>query len=554
MSTRQKIIILIIILILAVIVLIPTSRRIMRSFYVYDILIKGGLVYDGSTAKPVVEDVGVKGDKIVAVGKDLTGSARRTINAQGLIVTPGFIDVHNHTDLNILMAFIMFGKADALSMITPAWKNNHNYSTQGVTTIVTGLCGGGFWDINQWLGLIDSMKFGSNVYHLIPYGMLRHQLFGDNQPTTLTADQLDTLKKMVEKEMQNGALGISVGLEYAPDCFTTTDELVEIAKVVNKYGGLYDAHIRDQTGAMHKNGLHGELNSIKETIEIGKRANIPVHISHIQLNLPWNNVQAKQMYSLIEQARAEGVDITADQHPYEAGYAILSYRLPAEFKTGLGVNEKYKTPEGKVRMRQAIKKVFTFLDPEKISLTSGPEKYRNKTIKDIAEMKEKDPAEVYVELSCLEPAPFALFFEISDQINREIMPHDYVFTASDGFTVFKSADSPHPRFFGCFPRKIKKYALEEKLLSLNDAIRSMTSLPAAKFKIKDRGMIAVGKFADIAVIDLKNLKENATYADRGLYSEGVAYLLVNGKLAIDHGKLTGKRGGRTCRLVRIKLS
>ncbi|MDO9558222.1 MAG: amidohydrolase family protein [Syntrophales bacterium] len=537
----KKIMLAIIVLVLAVIVLIPIGCRISGSYDTYDILIKGGLVYDGSTAKPVVEDVGVKGDKIVAVGKDLTGSARTTINAQGLIVTPGFIDVHNHTDLGILMAFITSGKKGALSMITPAWRDNHNYATQGVTTIVTGLCGGGLWDTKQWLDLLASQKFNCNVYHLIPYGMLRHQLFGDNQPTTLTADQLNTLKNMVEKEMKNGALGVSVGLEYAPDCFTTTDELVEIAKVVKKYGGLYDAHIRDQTGVMHKNGLPGVLNSIKETIEIGKRADIPVHISHIQLNLPWNNVQAKQMYGLIEQARAEGVDITADQHPYAAGYAILSYRLPNKFKTGLGVNEKFKNPEGKAQMRQAIKEVFTFLGPEKISLTSGPEKYRNKTIKEIAEIEGKDPAEVYVDLACLEPAPFALFFEISDQINREIMPHEYVFTASDGFTVFAPADSPHPRFFGCFPRKIKKYAVEEKLLGLNDAIRSMTSLPAKKFKIKGRGMIKVGNYADIAVIDLENLKENATYADRGLYSEGVMYLLVNGTLSIDRGKLTGKR-------------
>ncbi len=382
--------------------------------------------------------------------------------------------------------------------------------------------------------------------------MLRQQLFGDDQPTILTKEQLDTLKNMVEKEMQNGALGVSEGLEYAPTCFTTTDELVEIAKVVNKYGGLYDAHTRDQTGTMHENGQPGVLNSIRETIEIGKRANIPVHISHIQLNLPWNNVQAKQMYGLIEQARAEGVDITADQHPYEAGYSILSYRLPDEFKTGLGVNEKYKTPEGKARMREAIKEVFTFLNPGKISLTSGPEKYRNKTIKEIAEMEGKDPAEVYVDLSCLEPAPFALFFEISDQINREIMPHDYVFTASDGFTVFEPADSPHPRFFGCFPSKIKKYALEEKLMSLQAVIRSMTSLPAKKFKLKDRGMIAVGNYADIAVIDLENFKDNSTYADRGLYSEGIMYLLVNGKLSIDQGKLTGIRGGQACFLEQVK--
>lgn len=526
------------VLVLIIIVSILIIRAHASPSCAYDVLIKGGLVYDGSKNKPTVNDIGMKGDKIVAIGKCLTGSAKKTIDAQGLTVTQGFIDVHNHTDLALLMEIFSSGKKDDLSMINDDWRNNHNYATQGVTTIVTGLCGAGFWDTSQWLKLVDSQKFASNVYHLIPYGMLRFQLFGDNQPEKLTKEQLEKLKGMVEKEMQNGAVGLTVGLEYAPTCFTTTDELVEIAKVVNKYGGIYDAHIRDQTGP-------GELAAIKETIEIAKRANIPAHISHIQVNCPWGNVTSKQILNLIERAQTEGIDITADQHPYEAGYAVLSYRLPSKYKTGTGVNEKYKNPAGKAEMRKEIEKVFAFLPPEKISLTSGPEKYLKKNLKEIAETEGKSPAEVYVDLSCMEPAPYALFFEINHNINREIMPRDYVFTASDGFTVFKPADSPHPRFFGCFPRKIKKYALEENLLSLQDAIRSMTFLPAKKFKLKGRGEIKIGNYADIAVLDLKNFKDNSTYAERGLYSEGVIYLMVNGTLEIDQGKLTGKRGGRS---------
>jgi len=502
----------------------------------YDVIIKGGTVYDGSPAAPKVQDIGIRGDKIVTVGR-VIGWAKKTIEAKGLIVTPGFIDCHNHTDLMVLMAYLVAPKHDAMKLITPAWKRNHNYATQGVTTIVTGLCGAGFKDLKQWRQVLEATKFASNVYHLIPYGMLRSELFGQNQPTKLTKQQLDKLKKMVAEQMKNGAIGMSVGLEYAPDCFTTTDELVEIAKVVKQYGGIYDAHIRDQTGIAHKNGQPGELESIRETIAIAKGAKIPVQISHIQLNQPWNKVTAKQMADLIEKARKEGVDITADQHPYTAGYAILSYRLPEKYKTSNGVNDKYKNPRGKAEMKAAIKKVFAFLGPEKISLTSGPAKYRNKTIKQIADMEKKDPATVYVELSCLPVAPFALFQEISDKVNREMMQKDYVFTASDGFTVFTGDESPHPRFYGCFPYKIRNFALKDKLLGLDQAIRSMTSLPAQKFKLHGRGMIKAGNYADLAVIDLNRFTEHSTYAQRALYSEGVEYLLVNGRLDIEKGKL-----------------
>ncbi len=508
----------------------------------FDVLITGGTIYDGTSREPYVADIGIIADKIVAIG-DLSGeTAKKTIDAKGLIVTPGFIDVHNHSDL----VFLFAGKKRYLALITPAWKGNYNYLTQGVTTIVTGLCGGGYADTKDWLGLVNLIKYGTNVYHLVPYGMLRGKFFGQDQPRTLTSEQLDVLKKSVEKEMRNGAIGVSVGLEYAPDCFTTTDELVEIARMVNKYGGIYDAHIRDNTGTIHENGEPGVLMAIKETIEIGRRTKMPVHISHIQLNKPWNNVEAKQMYGLIEEARREGVDITTDQHPYYAGFGILSYRLPNEFKTAIGVKDKYKTPEGRALMKEAIEKVFVFLGPEEIIITSCPanKKYENMSIKDIAVMENKDPADAYVDLVCMDAAPYALFFEISDKVNREIMPHDYVFTASDGYTVFEASGSPHPRFFGCFPQKIRKYALEEKLLSLNDAIRSMTSLPAERFKMRGRGRITQGNYADIAVIDLKNFTDRATYEDRARYSEGVMYLLVNGVLSIENGKVTGRRGGR----------
>jgi N-acyl-D-aspartate/D-glutamate deacylase len=500
----------------------------------------------------VVEDIGIKGDRITAVGKKLAGTAVRTIDATGMVVTPGFIDCHNHTDLPILMAMVATGDTNDRSMLTTFWREDRNYASQGVTTMVTGLCGGGMPGTRQWLGLLNAEGFGANVYHLVPYGILRYKLFGDDQKTELSAAQLDTLKAWVAREMEQGALGVSVGLEYAPDCFTTTGELVEIAKVVRENGGIFDAHIRDQTGIAGKNGRPGELNAIEEAIEIGKRSGVPVHISHIQLNLPSSGVTAEQMAGLIEQARAGGLDITADQHPYDAGYAILSYRLPAEFKTGQGINPRYKTPEGKARMQQATREIYTYLGPERISLTSGPEQYRNRTVAEIAEAEGKDPVQAYVDLCCLEPAPFALFKEINDTVNRALMGRPWVFTASDGFALFEPGQSPHPRFFGCFPRKLKTCALDQNLLTLQAAIRSMTSLPARKFNLAGRGEIKPGYYADIAVINLDSLRENATYAERSLFSDGVAYLVVNGVVSIDQGAFTGQRSGRACVMERAK--
>ena len=514
----------------------------------FDTLISGGTVYDGSSNDPRVADIGIVADKITAVGDLSKAEAKRVIDASGLIVTPGFIDVHNHSD----MLFNKAGDKRYMSILIPAWKGNYNYITQGVTTIVTGLCGQGYADTDKWLGLAGLIKYGTNVYHLIPYGEIRTKLFGNDQPRELTGEQLESLKRNVELEMKKGATGVSVGLEYAPDCFTTTDELVEIAKVVNKYGGVYVAHIRDNTGTLDKKGVPGVLTAIRETVEIGRRAKLPVHVSHIQLNLPWNNVEAKQMYGLIEKARREGIDITADQHPYEAGYAIISYRLADEFKTATGVNDKYKTQKGRLILKKEAERIFSFLTPEKIMITFCPaeKKYENKTVADIAKMQNCTPAEAYVALCCMPGAPYALFFEISEEINRGNMPHDYVFTVSDGYTVFRPGMSPHPRFYGCFPHKIRKYAIEEKLMSVNDAIRSMTSLPAKKFDLKGRGMIAPGNFADIAVIDLKNFTDRATYMERELYSTGVMYLLVNGVVSIESGKITGKSGGRPLKLIK----
>ncbi|MCX6004084.1 MAG: amidohydrolase family protein, partial [Chloroflexi bacterium] len=235
-----------------------------RSEYDFDVLVKGGTVYDGTLGDPYVADVGIRNDRITAIG-NLSGTARKILDAKGLIVTPGFIDVHTHVDLS----FLITGDKVSLASQMPDWKENHNWLHQGVTTVVTGNCGQGYADTSNWLGILDRLGFGNNVYHLAPYGAIREELFGKDLTQALTKAQIDAMKDRLAEEMKKGAIGLSVGLEYSPDYLATTEELIELARVVKRYGGIYVSHIRDQTGTIYPGGKVGVLEAIKEAIEIG---------------------------------------------------------------------------------------------------------------------------------------------------------------------------------------------------------------------------------------------------------------------------------------------
>lgn len=512
----------------------------------YDILIKGGTIYDGVLSEPFVSDIGVKGDKIAAIGK-LAGNAEKIIDATGLIVTPGFIDAHTHCD----MTFKKLGTKRYLAYVMPSWKGNYNYTYQGVTTVVTGNCGYGYTDFDQWSGIVDSVGFGTNVYHLVPHGMIREELFGENQPAELTAKQLDAMKSRVAEEMEKGAVGMSTGLEYAPGLLSKTEELIELSKVVRRYGGLYTTHMRDESGKKNSREIPGVLESIGEAVEIGRRAEISVEISHLKIAAPIDNTKASQLLRLIEKARKDGLDILADQYPYAAGSTYLSILLPDEFKTSVGVKDTYKTKEGRAQVKKAIEEVFLYMGPEKTLITMYPEKesYEGKTIKDISEIEGRNPAESFVDMVCEDTAPMAVFFSQDINIVKALMPEEYIITASDGWTVPKDMTKPHPRVYGTFPKKLRKFVLDGKLMSLPMAIRSMTSMPAEKFNMKGRGKIAKDNYADIAMIDINTITDHATYKDPHQYSEGVVNLLVNGKLSIQNGTATGTRGGRALKRV-----
>lgn len=506
----------------------------------YDVMIRNGTIYDGTGRDPYVADIAVKDDRIVAIGF-LGGMAQKVIDARGCIVTPGFIDVHDHSD----MSFLWAGEERVQAYDIPEWSGNYALLYQGITTVVSGNCGYGFADMDEYFGFLDDLKLGTNTAYLTPHGYLRLALFGEDQPARLDAGQMDAFKRKVAQEMEKGAIGLSTGLGYAPGYLADLEELTAVAQVVKGYGGLYASHIRYEPEAIFGNGNADILEGVKEAIEVGRRTGIPVQVSHIKGYAPCTAGEVDRLLQTVEDARREGIDVTLDQYPYTGASTVISVLVPPEYRTSTGIKDEYKTPEGRLKIKEAIERTFLKLPPTQVVVLG--ETYTGLTLAEIGEREGRSPADVFVEVACLDEPPGGIFFMIDEGAMEAIMPHDYVFTGCDGGAAPKVDGPGHPRGYGTSPCKIKTYALEKRLMSLHDAIRSMTSLAAAKFGLQGRGSIAEGNFADIAVIDLNTFRDRATYMSAGEYAEGVVHLLVNGALAIENRVATGQRNGRTLR-------
>lgn len=533
----------------------------------YDTLIRGGEVYDGMVGlghEPRIADIGIIGDRIVAIG-NLTGGGVRTIEAQGLLVCPGFIDVHTHVDLTYLLLEPIedWGSVKDLT-------GSFNYLYQGVTTVVGGNCGAGYPEINLFFHKLDELGgYGTNICTLAPHSLIRQVLFDPQPEKPLSDAQLLFMKGWFETQMEQGTIGFSTGLEYDPGSYSDTDELIELAKVVRKYDGLYASHTRDQTGTGVPPTKWGVLRSIDEAITIGIEADIPVHVSHLQVTTPWgDNVTAEQILEKIENARQgpHAIDITGCIHTYNIGWGPLNYRLPQKYKKVNGIKDYYKTGKGREEVTQAIEYVFDeYLGPEKIRICSWENKrYNMQYLSDLVkqpefpENKGKTPAECFVDIVALDPdpaAPYAYSDEICGEIKDGIIPGDHIFMSSDGLASSEDPkrDTPivHPRTFNNATRVLTKFVkpADGAVMDLSTAIKKMTSDPAEKFKLRERGLIEEGYFADIVVINREKLKSNATFDDEKHYSEGVEYCLVNGVLAIDNGKATDQRAGKILRRV-----
>lgn len=494
-----------------------------------DILIKNGKIIDGSGNNWYYGDIAVKDGKIVRIGKSLAYTANQTIHANGLIIAPGFIDVHTHIE------------GDEARNPTA-----DNFIYDGVTTVIAGNCGASNVDIGKYLKWIDSIHLSVNVASLIGHNDVRKEVMG-RANRDASSEELIQMQALVEKAMKDGAVGISTGLIYIPGTYSKTPEIVELAKIASRYNGVYASHMRDEGDKV--------TDAINEAITIGREANIPVEISHFKLSGQQNWGRSKETISMVANAREEGLDVTIDQYPYTASSTSISTLLPDDILADGqdSIVARLKNPAIKKRV---MNEMLTRLKKRKLKHFSyavvasykPDSSYNGKSIEEINLMmgrkhKVKEEAQTIIDIM-INGGASAVFHGMGEEDVKRIMQYPFNMFASDASIRVFNQGVPHPRGYGTNARVLGKYVREEKVISLEEAIRKMTSLPAQKFQLKDRGLLKEGMAADIVIFDDKQVSDQATYKSPHAYSKGFHYVLVNGRLTADHGKHIGARAGK----------
>jgi len=482
-----------------------------------DYVIRGATVYDGSGKPGVKADVAISGDKIAAVGKVEVGPNTKVIDGTGLVVCPGFIDLHTHCDFGLL---------------EKVGKQNKNYITQGCTTVITGNCGSGPVDVADYFKKLETNGIASNEIHLAPHNSIRDKVMGNANRVPTTEEQAK-MEAFVDAAMKDGAYGMATGLIYNPGTYAKTEEIIALAKVVGKYKGLYASHIRDESG--------GLLDAIEEAMRIGKEGDCRVHISHIKASGKSTWGKSADAVALIETARAKGQLVTADQYPYIASSTSLRATvIPTRFREGTNKEfiARLDDPTTGKQIRDAVAKALDGRDGGKriqIARYSPNPKWQGKTIDAIANAEKKEAVEVIIEIERNGGAQI-VNFGMNEEDVRLYMKRPWVATASDGGVQSPGATVPHPRSYGTFPRKIGRYAIEDGILPVEQAIRASSGLPADILMLKDRGYLKAGQFADVVVFDPKTFRDTATFDKPHQYAAGVQWVFVNGTAVIAEGK------------------
>ncbi len=499
----------------------------------FDLLIRNARVLDGAGNPWFRADIGVRGGRIVAVGSLGPGAmAQRTIDAAGRIAAPGFIDVHTHIE----------GGVEKVP-------RGDNYLLDGVTTVITGNCGGSTVKPGEWFAQLEKLGLGLNVGTLIGHNSVRREVMGTANRKA-TADEILKMQEMVEQAMREGAVGFSTGLIYIPGTYSDTAEVVALAKAASKYGGTYASHMRDEGEKI--------VQAIDEAVRAGRDAGMPVQISHFKIDNRRLWGASVKSLALVEKYRAEGLDVTIDQYPYDHSSTNLGITLPSwALADGDGaIKERLSSPATRARIKREMLRMLVVKGRPDYSYATvagfAPDRsLEGKTISQINRLRKRQPtpaseAETILELIQKGGAQMVYHSMSMADVDR-IMEYPHTAVASDGGVREFGLGMPHPRSYGTNSRVLAEFVRRRKLLSLEDAVRRMTSLPARTFHLRDRGLLHEGMAADIVIFDPAKVQDKATYQAPHAYTEGFDFVFVNGVAMVEDGKLTANRGGRALR-------
>jgi N-acyl-D-amino-acid deacylase len=517
----------------------------------FDIIIRNGLIVDGTGSRGYRADIGISGDKIAVIG-ELDSSAVRIVEAEGLVVAPGFIDVHSHTDDAVLVNPFLESKL-----------------TQGVTLELSGNCGDspaprsgsenskGWTDMREYLAALDETPMAINFATLVGHGSIRAVAVGyDDRPATDA--EMDVMRGLVDEAMAAGAFGLSTGLIYPPGCYASTEELIELSKVVSKYGGFYATHLRSESDML--------IESVDEALRIGRESGCAVQLSHHKASGHKNWGKVKQTLAMIDSALESGMDVCADQYPYLATSTGLGAVLPNWAHDGgrSALMARLRDPEQRRVLRDTLVN-----DSENgwIRDTGGwstvligqagegeNRRWEGMNIEEIAKAAGKHPCDVVLDMLFEENGDVEMMHFVIDEGDlRTVMAHPAVVIGSDATarcsTGPLSLGMPHPRAYGTFPRVLGRYVREEGVLTLEEGVAKMTGRTARRLGLKDRGVLTEGNYADITIFDPAEIKDMSTYTAPRTHACGISKVIVNGVIVLDGGRIesTGKSAGRVLR-------
>ncbi|MCL4401126.1 MAG: D-aminoacylase [Acidobacteria bacterium] len=499
----------------------------------YDLVIRNGRVIDGTGAFWYMADIAIQGDSIAAVGHLGNARSRTVIDARGLVVAPGFIDIHTHARRNLFKV-----------------PTAENYVRQGVTTLIEGPDGSSPLPLGPFLDKVAALRPAVNFAMLVGHGSIRAAVMGlENRHATPA--EIERMKDLARQAMEQGAFGLSTGLFYVPGNYSNTEEVIEIARVAGEYGGVHISHIRNEAA--------GILDSVRETIRIGEEGHLPTQITHHKIIGRANWGASEKTLALVESARARGVDVTIDQYPYTASSTGTGALFPQWAQAGghAALVRRLHDPETRARIKAAI--VAAILNDRGggnarnvfMSACGFDPALAGRSLAQITDARGLAPtpenaAEVAMDIQ-EKGGCSAVYHAISEPDVERILRYPFTMVASDGEIPIFGQAAPHPRSYGTFARVLGYYVRERHLLTLEDAVRRMSALPANRLRLLDRGLLRPGMKADIAIFDPAAVADRATFAHPHQYAVGVHHVLVNGVPILLNGKMTAARPGRVLR-------